>query len=86
MPSKSDDGYRYMREERTYASALEIAMGAPISSSRFALYERQDGRAVRVGTATTYGAALDFLASSGQTVDVPKTRSHGRRNGSKAKG
>jgi hypothetical protein len=70
---------RYIRESRTYSSALEVAMGATISTSTYALYERQDGRAVRVGTCVSYEDALGFLQGAEPTHK-------GRRNARKTKG
>lgn len=63
---RGQDGYRYVREERTWPTPVGIITGER-AVSKWALYERQDGRAQRVGTALTYDAVREFLSDQGVT-------------------
>ena len=59
MTASTEDGYRFIRETRSYPTDV---YGKVITVSRYALWERQDGRARRVGTVDTYVEAQRFLA------------------------
>lgn len=59
------DGYRYIRETRTWPSVVGIVTGELVSQS-FALFERRNGRAIRVGNCKTYEDALGFLNGNNQ--------------------
>jgi|HubBroStandDraft_6_1064221.scaffolds.fasta_scaffold00174_17 hypothetical protein len=59
MTASTEDGYRYIRESRSYRADAD---GKLYAVSRYALWERQDGRAKRVGTVDTYEQAERFLA------------------------
>ena len=64
------DGYRYVREDREYfpVSVLDVLTGAPYYRSSWQLYERQHGRARRVGTCNSYEDVLAFLAGSNEHI------------------
>lgn len=62
--AQHEDGYRYIRESRSYRSDAD---GKLYAVSRYALYERQDDRARRVGTCDSYDDALSFLKGSNIT-------------------
>ena len=59
-----EDGYRYIRESRSYRSDAD---GKLYAVSRYALFEQQDGRARRVGTCDSYDDALRFLHGANHT-------------------
>ena len=50
MIASTEDGYRYIREARSYRADAD---GKLYAVSRYALWERQDGRNKRVGTVDT---------------------------------
>jgi hypothetical protein len=59
-PTRDEDGYRYVREHRSWPTGIGVALGERVVT-RWALWERRNGVVVRAGTATSQSEADAFI-------------------------